>query len=122
MSTDTIEIRGLRVPTHLGWSDEERERTQVVSIDLSLHADLSKAAHSDDLADTVDYDQLVRQVDELVRSSSFRLLEHLGERIADSISHHKLVERVSVVMHKVELELEGIDLEDVSVRVERTFS
>jgi FolB domain-containing protein len=122
MTQDTIEIRGLRIPTHVGWTDAELARQQVVSIDLSLHADLSKAALSDDLADTIDYDALIREVVELVGSSRARLLEHLGEEIANSISHNRLVDRVTVEIHKVELELPGVDFGGVSVRIERTFS
>ena len=122
MSGDTIEIKGLRVPTHLGWPDDERARPQMVSIDLVLHADLTKAALSDDLADTVDYDVLIREVDGLVRSSKSRLVEHLGEEIATSISRYRLIDRVTVVIHKVELELSGIDLGGVSVKIERTFT
>ena len=122
MTTDTIDIRNLRVPAHVGWTDEERARTQVVAIDLTLHCDLSKAGLSDDLSDTVDYDRLIREVDDLVRSSKSRLLEHLGEEIATSISRYPLVDRVTVVLHKIELELSGIDLGGVSVKIERTFT
>lgn len=121
MTQDAIEIRGLRIPTRVGWTDEERSRSQDVSIDISLYADLTKASLSDDLADTVDYDTLIREVNELVRSSKARLLEHLGEEIASLISRYRLVERVTVEIHKIELELEGIDLGGVSVKVERSF-
>ena len=121
MTGDRIDIRGLRVPTRIGWTDEERAEPQIVSIDLSLQADLSKAGRSDDLVDTVDYDGLIREVDELVRSSSSRLLEHLGEEIATSISHFEFVRGVTVEIHKIELKLPGIDLGGVSVTVERTF-
>lgn len=122
MTHDSIEIRGLRVPTHLGWPDEERAREQTVSIDLSLHCDLSKAAVSDDLADTVDYDSLIREVDDLVRSSKSRLVEHLAEEIANLISRYRVVDRVTVEIHKIELELPGIDMGGVSVRIERSFA
>jgi FolB domain-containing protein len=121
MTHDAIEIRALRVPTHIGWADDERSREQIVSIDLTLHCDLSKASLSDELADTVDYDTLIREVDQLVRSSKSRLLEHLAEEIGTSISRYRLIDRVTVEIHKIELTLEGIDMGDVSVRIERSF-
>ena len=120
--SDVIEIRGLRVPTHVGWSGDERSQPQIVRIDLALFADLTKAGLSDDLADTVDYDTLTREVTELVRSSKCRLLEHLGEEIATYISRYRTVDRVTVEVCKENLQLPGIDFEGVSVRIERTFT
>lgn len=122
MSFDAIHIRDLRIPTHIGWTDEERADPQIVSLDIALHADLSKAGMSDDLADTVDYDALIRELDTLVRSSKARLMEHLCEEVVNSISRYRLVDRVTVEMRKISLDLEGIDMGDVSVRIERTFT
>ena len=122
MSRDSIEIRGLRVPTHVGWTDEERSKQQTVSIDLTLHADLSKAGLSDELADTIDYDTLIREIDGLVRASKTRLIEHLAEEIATLISRFRVVERVTVEISKIDLQLEGVEFGKVSVRIERTFT
>ena len=91
-------------------------------VDVVLHADLSRAAISDDLADTVDYDRLLREISDLVRSSKFQLLERLAEEIANLISRYQGVDRVTVEITKEELRLEGIDFGGVSVRIERTFT
>jgi FolB domain-containing protein len=119
---DMISIEGLRVPTLIGVTEEERSAPQDVEIDLSLHLDLSRAGISDDLVDTVDYDALVREVAELVRSSKASLMEHLAEDIATLISRNQLVERVTVTLRKPELSLPGLERGGVSVRIERTFS
>lgn len=121
MSLDAIEIRGLKVPTHVGWTDEERSEPQTVSIDVTLHADLAAAGLSDDLADTVDYDALIREIDGLVRASKSRLIEHLAEEIATLISRFRPVQRVTVQISKSDLQLEGVEFGDVSVRIERTL-
>ena len=120
MSGDAIQVRGLKVPTHVGWTDEERADPQTVSIDLTLHADLSKAGLSDELADTIDYESVVRAVDGLVRSSKSRLIEHLAEEIAHLISGYRGVDRVTVEVRKIDLKLEGVEFGDLSVRIERT--
>lgn len=120
--SDAIEIKGLRVKTHVGWPEEERAQPQAVIIDLTLHADLSKAGLSDDLADTVDYDAVIKEITELVASSKSRLLEHLGEEIATSISRYRLVDRVTVEIRKEEFPPPGMDLGGVNVRIERDFS
>ena len=115
-------MAGLRIPTHIGVTDEERSRPQVVVVDVVMHADLARSGISDDLADTVDYDSVLREITDLVRSSKFQLLERLAEEIANLISRYRGVERVTVEITKEELRIEGIDFGGVSVRIERTFT
>ena len=121
MSSDAIMIRKLRVPTHIGVTDEERARPQVVSVDLTMHADLRRSAISDDLADTVDYDRVLVEITGLIRSSKTRLMEHLAEEIANHISRYPLIDRVTVEISKPEFRPGGIDVAGVSVKIERTF-
>ena len=122
MSSDAIRITGLRVETHIGVTDEERAEPQTIVIDLSLYADLTKAGISDDLADTIDYDAVITQVSELVRSSKPRLLEHLAEEIANLISRFRLVDRVTVEARKERLPDPSAEVEAVTVRIERVFT
>ncbi len=51
---DRIELRGLRVSAFCGVLPEEKARRQPFEVDLDVHADLSTASASDDLADTID--------------------------------------------------------------------
>ncbi|HWL65057.1 MAG TPA: dihydroneopterin aldolase [Actinomycetota bacterium] len=122
MTGDSISIDGIRAETHIGWPDEERAEAQVVLIDLVLHCDLSRSGLTDDLADTVDYDTVISEVRELVRSSKSRLLEHLAEEIATLISRNPLVERVTVQIRKEAFPGPGAGVEGVSVGIERTFT
>jgi FolB domain-containing protein len=121
MSSDAISIKNLKIPTHIGVTDEERSQPQTVSVDVTMYADLRAAGISDDLADTVDYDRVLRDVDELVRASKTDLLEHLAEEVTQLISRHGLVERVTVEITKDEFRSSGIDFGGVSVRIERTL-
>ena len=97
---DRITISRLKVPTHVGVTDEERSQPQTVIINLELILDLKPAARSDDLADTVDYDRVTTEVAELVRSSETKLLENLAEMIASHVCTLTRVERVSVEVIK----------------------
>ena len=69
-------------------------------IDVELERDLSAAAASDDLTDTIDYDRLTSYVAELVRTSSSKLLEHLAGTIAEQVGSLPGVERVTVEVSK----------------------
>lgn len=100
MTLDRITIDGLRVPAHIGVTEEERERPQALLVDLDIEIDLRPAEQSDGLDDTIDYGSLTTQIASLVRDSRVELLETLAGRIADHVCSMKKVERVSVAVMK----------------------
>jgi len=69
----------------IGTNPEERVRPQEIILDLFLDCDLSRAAESDDLADTPDYFTLEALVAELAERSRFHLLEALAGAILDAV-------------------------------------
>ena len=79
---DRIQIRDLSLTAILGVHDWERKEPREVILDLSIETDLAKAGRSDDLADTIHYGVLVRQLTEHVEKSSYLLLEGLAESVA----------------------------------------
>jgi len=78
----TIEVLGIRAIGRHGVLTEEQLRSQPFEIDLRLEADLTKAAASDRLEDTIDYGSLTEAVARTVELESYRLLERLADRIA----------------------------------------
>jgi dihydroneopterin aldolase len=98
--TDGITIRGLRVQARVGVTDQERALPQTVVIDLEVTADLSTAALSDDLDDTVDYSAMIDGVVEAVRSAESKLLEHLAARVVSVVSRMDGVQEVAVQIAK----------------------
>ena len=52
---DLITIKDLEVFYHVGVPDEERERPQKLLVTIEMEHDVTKAAKSDDIADTIDY-------------------------------------------------------------------
>ncbi len=115
---DAITITGLRLEARIGVTEQERSHPQSVLVSLHIDADLSRARATDDLADTVDYHQVVREIAELVRSSNVRLLEHLGEKIAGRISRMDGVSGVTVEIAKESPPVEE-DVAAISVKVEK---
>ncbi len=81
---DTIKLKNIRVYAHHGCLDEEGLIGSDYMVNLEVKADLSKAAKSDSLTDTIDYVELQTIVREemAVRSN---LLEHVAQRIINSI-------------------------------------
>ena len=101
MVSDRIELRGLRVLARCGVLPEERERAQPFAIDLDVEADLSAAARSDALDDTIDYGRLCTDVATIATREQFGLLERFAQRIAEVVLANPLVVAVTVTVHKM---------------------
>ena len=116
---DRIELRGLRVRGFHGVLPEERREGQLFGIDVLLETDVTAAAESDDLAETIDYSTVARQVEAIVGGTPVDLIETLAVRIADACLAHRGVHAVDVAVHKPHAPI-GIPFDDVVVRVRRT--
>jgi dihydroneopterin aldolase len=66
-----------------GYYDEEQKIGNKYTVDICVEADLSKAAQSDKLADTINYEKLYQVVAEEIAKPT-RLLEHIAQRIINS--------------------------------------
>jgi FolB domain-containing protein len=97
---DRIIIPGIPLRAHVGVTAEERETDQEIAIELVLHLDLAPAGIADDIAKTVDYDDVCRAVAEVVGSRPFHLIEAIAEEVAGVI-------------------LRGFDVLEVEVRVQK---
>ncbi len=82
MNQDRVFIEDLRIETVIGIFDWEREIKQAVSLDLEMAFDISKAAISDSIEDTLDYKSVSKRLIHFVESSEFQLVETLAEQCA----------------------------------------
>ena len=82
MTKDRVFIDDLRIQTVIGVFDWEREITQTISLDLQMAFDISRAAESDDIADTLDYKAVSKRLIQFVEGSEFQLVEALAEQCA----------------------------------------
>jgi dihydroneopterin aldolase len=98
--TDRIELRGLTVHGNHGVFDHERRDGQDFVVDITLWIDLSAAAASDDLADTVDYGVLAQRAADIVAGPPRKLIETVAGAIADDVMSDQRVHAVEVVVHK----------------------
>lgn len=114
---DTIFLKDLRVDTVVGIWEWERRIRQTVSIDLNMGFDISAAAASDSIEDTLNYKLVAKRVQQFVGQSSFKLVETLAERIAGIVLDEFDVEWVEVRVNKPRA-IRGAD--DVGVRIRRS--
>jgi dihydroneopterin aldolase len=85
MSKDLVFIEDLRIQTVIGVFDWEREITQTISLDLQMAFDISRAAASDDIVDTLDYKAVSKRLIQFVEGSEFQLVEALAEHCANIV-------------------------------------
>ncbi len=82
---DIIFINELQIETVIGIFDWERQIKQTVVLDLELATDISKAAASDHIDDTIDYKTLTKTIITFVEASEFQLVETLAERVCELV-------------------------------------
>jgi len=116
-ATDTILVRDLLVRGIVGLNDWEREKRQNILINLELSIDGRAAGESDDVADSVNYRTLTKDVIAHVETAEPFLVEALAHQIA----------RIAVVGHgaervRVRVEKPGAlrFASSVGIEVERT--
>jgi dihydroneopterin aldolase len=113
---DIIFLNELKIDTVIGIWEWERKIRQTVVIDLEMSADIRKAAKTDSVADTLNYKQVAKRIQQFVGESSFQLVETLAEKIAGIIRDEFSVEWVRVSVNKPGA-IRGS--RDVGVRIER---
>lgn len=79
---DIVYLHGLRVECTIGVWEWERRIRQPVVIDLDMGFDITAAAASDAVEDTLDYKGVAKRLIAFVGESSFSLVESLAEAIA----------------------------------------
>ncbi len=117
----TIEILGIRAVGRHGVLPEEQARAQPFEVDLRIEADLSAAAASDRLEDTVDYGVLAEAVARTVELESYQLLERLADRIAGICTSIGAVTSVEVSVRKLRPPI-PVQVASVGVTLRRTVT
>ena len=117
--SDTILLAGMRFEGIHGVSAEERMLPQLLEVDLEVSLDLSRAAASDELSDTLDYGELVELCRRVVEEGSQRLLEAVAGAIADEVTGRPGVEAVTVRVRKLAVPLD-VEMDFAQVELRRT--
>ncbi len=82
---DIIFLRELKVETLIGVYEWEKRVPQILQLDLEIALPNSRACHSDDIADALNYAQIAQHIQTVLSEGHFSLLETLAEHIAQII-------------------------------------
>ncbi len=113
---DTIEIRRLRVTTHIGVPDAERANAQTLWLTVRLVPRHGFNDLADDLARTIDYHAVALGLQALAAARPRRLIETLAEEAAAWLLETRPLRSVAVTIEKHILP----DTECVAVHIVRT--
>lgn len=117
--SDRIFLKGLLIHAHHGLLSHESEVGQRFVIDLDLALDLSKAAASDHLAETVSYADVAQVTVSTFKANNFNLLEAAAGAVADALlAAFGMIEAVTVTIHKPHAPIAAI-FDDVGVVMTR---
>jgi 7,8-dihydroneopterin aldolase/epimerase/oxygenase len=117
--SDRIFIKGLSLHAYHGVLPYEGKVGQSFSIDLALEIDLSDAARSDKVMDTVSYDKVAECASKTFCAKPYRLIEAAAGKVADAVlADFPRVLSVEVTIHKPHAPIAAI-FSDVGVTLMR---
>jgi dihydroneopterin aldolase len=105
--TSKIELKGLKFFAHHGWYAEEREKGSWFKVDISFLCNALNAIKNDELAGTVNYEE-VYQIVQTEMDIPSKLIEHVAGRIYNRIQNEITgVMNLQVILYKLEAPLGG---------------
>jgi 7,8-dihydroneopterin aldolase/epimerase/oxygenase len=115
---DKIILQGMAFYAFHGVSQAERELGHRFEVDVEAGLSTRKAGLSDDINDTVNYQEIYEGIEEIIGSRSFLLLEALAEELAGRVLSNQLVETVVLRVKKLQPPIAGI-IESAAVEISR---
>ena len=113
---DTIEIRRLKVITHIGVPDEERAESQTLFVTIVMTPSQGFDGLADEISRTIDYYAVSLEMEKLAAEKPRRLIETLAVEIADHLLGKHALAKVAVTIEKHILP----NTECVAVHVQRS--
>lgn len=118
MSPDTIEIRRLRITTHIGVPDDERAAPQILFVTVKMIPGQNFDGLADDITRTIDYYSVSLEIEALAAARPRRLIETLAIDIANHLLENHPLAKASITIEKHILP----NTECVAVNIERERS
>lgn len=114
---DAIIIEGLKVETVVGCFAWERQIQQQLMLDLIIATNLSQAAASDELQDTLNYAEICSISAQVIQQAAPKLIEHAAQLVVDALfTTFAAIESITITIRKPAIIPEA---NSVGVRLER---
>jgi dihydroneopterin aldolase / 2-amino-4-hydroxy-6-hydroxymethyldihydropteridine diphosphokinase len=100
--SDRIELTGLRLEIPIGVLESEHGRTQPVELDVFIECDVSDAARTDEVNDTIHYGVVLDEIEAVLTATHHELLERAAEVVAYTVLKHEAVTEVEICLRKLQ--------------------
>ena len=117
--SDRINIKGLKLYAYHGCLEQERQKGQEFTLDITLYLNLTPAGITDNLERTVNYSEACQVAREAFTNYAYNLIETAAEEVAAALLiKYPLLDKVTVEVFKPHAPI-PLDFENVSVFIER---
>ena len=116
-----IRLKNMTFYGYHGVYDFEKEKGTDFEIDLELFTSLLKSSKSDNIEDTINYEDIYELVKKAFKSKSYFLLEKLADSISMSIFKEHKIDKLIIRVRKINAPLNG-KLDSVEIELKREKS
>ena len=109
-----IRLNNMIFYAHHGYYQAERELGQKFQVDMELDCDFTKVIQTDDLENTVNFEDVYKKVHHIFSNYKFTLLETLADKIANEMLKDYPVNAILIRVRKPNVPLNGF-LDNVEV-------
>ena len=113
-----IRLKNMNFYGYHGVYDFEKEQGTNFEIDLELFTALSKSSKSDNIKDTINYEEVYELVKKEFGSKSYFLLEKLADSISRSIFEAYKIDKLIIRVRKIDAPIDG-KLDSVEIELKR---
>ena len=115
---DKVRILNLKIAARHGVYEFEKEKDSIFELDVDMHLDLTTVSQTDDLKDTVNYNEAVSVITDIFTQKNYHLIEAVGEKICEKLLIEFPIQKVVLRIRKPHAPIMA-NLETVEVELVR---
>ena len=112
---DIIRIQNLKISARHGAYEFEKDKDGQFELDIEMYLSLETPARTDDLNDTVNYDEAVSVISSIFTKKSYNLIESVAEKICFKLLDQYPIKRVIIRVRKphapIQANLDTVEVE-----------
>ena len=97
---DKVRILNLKIPARHGVYEFEKDKDSIFELDVEMHTDLSIAGQTDDLKDTINYNEAVSVITDIFTQKDCHLIEAVGQTICEKLIADFKIQKVVIKIRK----------------------
>jgi len=113
-----IKIKNFRFKTILGIYEWEEKIDREITINATIHTDHDLARFTKNIKDTIDYDEIITKIKNLLSSKKFKLIEEMVQEVLDLIMEDQRIKKCKIEVDKMHV-IENIDSFSITLTQKR---